>query len=189
MAIALELRSVTKRYLAGIHGCSAQADALRGVDLSVLEGESVAVVGGAGTGKSTLLFLAAGLLIPDHGVVRWFGDERRTAATSRASYFFSGSRSIAPPSQDQSRTPHIQLIDMPESLPRNSLSRLSRWIERHRRTGDAIVVATRDAALGCDLAGRVVLMREGRAVSAIPPLRAARVAERAVAVASKGGTM
>jgi len=45
-------------------------DVLRGVFLSVARGESVAVVGESGTGKSTLLHLLGGLDRPDAGTVR-----------------------------------------------------------------------------------------------------------------------
>jgi len=44
--------------------------ALRGIDLSVADGEIVAVVGGSGCGKSTLLRLIAGLDAPTHGSVQ-----------------------------------------------------------------------------------------------------------------------
>lgn len=43
--------------------------ALRGVDLEVRTGQSVAVVGGSGAGKTTLLQLLAGLLTPSFGGV------------------------------------------------------------------------------------------------------------------------
>ncbi|MDO8309945.1 MAG: ATP-binding cassette domain-containing protein [Actinomycetota bacterium] len=43
---------------------------LRGATFSVAEGESVAIVGGKGSGRETLLRLAAGTLIPDEGAVR-----------------------------------------------------------------------------------------------------------------------
>jgi ABC-type glutathione transport system ATPase component len=188
MAAALEFNGVTKRFLAGTRGCSVHADVLREVDLSVFEGESVALVGGAGTGKSTVLFLAAGLLVPDTGVVRWFGDERRTAATARASYFFTGARSTTHASRNASGVPHIQLIDAPESLPSETISRLARWIERRRRYGDAVIVATRDASLGSHLTDRAVTLRGGRAFQSIPTGRIARVAERAVAAHSTGRT-
>lgn len=45
-------------------------EALNGFDLSVADGERVAVIGPSGCGKSTLLALAAGLLAPSSGSVR-----------------------------------------------------------------------------------------------------------------------
>ncbi|MBQ6546104.1 MAG: ATP-binding cassette domain-containing protein, partial [Lachnospiraceae bacterium] len=44
-------------------------DALRGVDLTVREGEIVGVIGENGAGKSTLLRAIAGIFRPDAGSV------------------------------------------------------------------------------------------------------------------------
>lgn len=43
---------------------------LRGVDLTVAEGESVVIIGRSGTGKSVLLKHVVGLIDPDRGAVR-----------------------------------------------------------------------------------------------------------------------
>lgn len=53
------------------------APAVRGVDLDVAPGRSVAVVGPSGTGKTTLLLTLAGLLPPASGAVRLGGADVR----------------------------------------------------------------------------------------------------------------
>ncbi|MGW4383574.1 ATP-binding cassette domain-containing protein [Kitasatospora sp. NPDC004531] len=60
---ALELRGVGFSWGRGAE------PVLRDVDLALRDGESLAVVGPSGTGKSTLAALAAGLLRPDRGEV------------------------------------------------------------------------------------------------------------------------
>ena len=49
--------------------------ALRGINLTLNEGEIVALIGGNGAGKSTTLQTISGLLKPVSGSVRFLGEE------------------------------------------------------------------------------------------------------------------
>jgi putative ABC transport system ATP-binding protein len=66
MSAVLELKAVVKRYAGGV-------EALRGVDLTVGEGELCAIVGPSGSGKSTLLHIIGTLERASSGVVRIAG--------------------------------------------------------------------------------------------------------------------
>jgi ABC-2 type transport system ATP-binding protein len=81
MRSVLSLDAVTRTYRAGVPGCLARVEVLRGVDLQVTQGEILGVAGQRGAGKTTLLLCAAGLLRPDSGAVTWFGSDRLSAAT------------------------------------------------------------------------------------------------------------
>jgi NitT/TauT family transport system ATP-binding protein len=61
--------------------------AVSGIDLSVRPGEFVAIVGPTGSGKSTILNAAAGLLKPSSGRVRIFGSDLSNL-NLRAGYLF-----------------------------------------------------------------------------------------------------
>ncbi|MDI1366180.1 MAG: ATP-binding cassette domain-containing protein [bacterium] len=54
-----------------------------GLDLTVLRGEVLGVVGGSGSGKSVLLNTIIGLKVPDGGTVKLFGHDMRTANRRR----------------------------------------------------------------------------------------------------------
>ena len=68
--IALEAHQLYRFYHAG----DDETLALRGVSLSVEEGEMLAITGPSGSGKSTLLACLAGLDEPDGGFVRVAGE-------------------------------------------------------------------------------------------------------------------
>ena len=67
----LSLVRLHKAYHAGLAGCSASVEVLRGITLRVMPGELVTVEAARSGGKTTLLFCAAGMLRPDHGEVHW----------------------------------------------------------------------------------------------------------------------
>ena len=58
---------------ANVHKSFGQTAALRGIDLGLVAGEVVAVMGPSGSGKSTLLHCLAGIALPDEGEVRFEG--------------------------------------------------------------------------------------------------------------------
>ena len=67
----LVLSRVAKTYRAGVVGCAAAIDGLRGLSLRLRAGELAVVEGGRGAGKTTLLLCAAGMIHPDEGQVLW----------------------------------------------------------------------------------------------------------------------
>jgi putative ABC transport system ATP-binding protein len=66
--LVLELRNVVKRYPGGVQ-------ALRGVNLSIGQGELCAIIGPSGSGKSTLLYIMGTLERTTSGVVRVAGTD------------------------------------------------------------------------------------------------------------------
>lgn len=153
----------------------ASADVLRSVNLEAREGEVIAIVGGVSAGKSTLLLCAAGLMVPELGEVRWFGDGDRARAVERATYHFAG----RPQQRLHLTRPHLHLIDGLDLLSGDAVARLAGWIERRRAQGDAILLATRDAAVASRLAMRSLTLRAGQLHGEGRPTAPARVAERA----------
>jgi putative ABC transport system ATP-binding protein len=71
-----DVRGVTKVYRAG----EVDVQALRGVDLDVVAGEVLVLLGPSGSGKSTLLNILGGLDSPSAGTVR-YRDRDLTAAS------------------------------------------------------------------------------------------------------------
>ncbi|MFC1702126.1 ATP-binding cassette domain-containing protein, partial [Pseudomonadota bacterium] len=65
----LRLESISKSF----HDGESDLHVLRGINLSLGAGESLALLGASGNGKSTLLQIAAGLESPDHGEVHIMG--------------------------------------------------------------------------------------------------------------------
>ena len=63
----IEIANVTKRF--------GEKIALNSINLSIKDGETLAIIGGSGSGKSTLLRLMIGLIQPSEGEIWIDGDE------------------------------------------------------------------------------------------------------------------
>jgi putative ABC transport system ATP-binding protein len=70
-ALVIELKNVTKVYRTGALAVAA----LRGINLTIKEGEYVAIIGPSGSGKSTLMHILGCLDTPSSGTFRLAGDD------------------------------------------------------------------------------------------------------------------
>ena len=74
--VVFRARGLCKTYRTG----EVEVRALHGVDLDIVRGEFIVLLGASGSGKSTLLNILGGLDVPTSGEV-WFADHRLNGAS------------------------------------------------------------------------------------------------------------
>ena len=86
----------TSQLIKRVSTAESELEILRGIDLEIKRGETVAIVGASGSGKSTLLGLLAGLDAPSAGEITLDGtnivnldeDERATLRSEKVGFVF-----------------------------------------------------------------------------------------------------
>jgi len=175
MSIALEIRGLCKRYVVGAGGCLAAANVLRGIDLVLRAGDVHVIVGPPASGKSTLMLCAAGLMAPDAGEVRWFGDSCRTVAPRRSLYHHSSVDLLRAGAAD---APHVHLLDIESFGVASDV--VDDWVSLRRERGDAVLIASTGTAIAARLGARMSMLHAGRLHPGLPMASTrARVAEHA----------
>jgi putative ABC transport system ATP-binding protein len=106
----ITLKNITKTYDMGTQ----QVHALRGVDLSIREGEFVAIMGTSGSGKSTLMHIIGSLDTPTTGqymlngkdASQLTGDDQARLRNRQIGFIFQQFNLLA-------RTPALKQVEMP----------------------------------------------------------------------------
>jgi len=131
--VVMHAQALTKRF----HEGPLDVNVLRGVDLRVHKGQTMAIVGASGSGKSTLLHLMGGLDLPSSGQVTLFGqDMSRLSATA----------------QGRMRNKHLGFVYqfhhlLPEFSALDNVA-MPLWIRRQDRRQAALTAANMLKAVG-----------------------------------------
>jgi ABC-type multidrug transport system ATPase subunit len=161
---ALELRSVTRRYRAGVTGCSGEVTALDRVSLTVAAGECVGVAGAPGSGKSTLLLCAAGILRPHEGTVRAVP----AAFVARRGSSEAQLGSHAALTHALRAAPRLLCLDDPLALlDESARERYVTLLHKLRGAGVAILISGRNPQALDSSSSRIVTLECGRISRAV----------------------
>ena len=161
---ALELRSVTRRYRAGVTGCSGEVIALDRVSLTVAPGECVGVAGAPGSGKSTLLLCAAGILRPHEGTVRAVP----AAFVARRGSSEAQLGSHAALTHALRAAPRLLCLDDPLALlDESARERYVTLLHKLRGAGVAVLISGRNPQTLDSSSSRIVTLESGRISRAV----------------------
>jgi ABC-type multidrug transport system ATPase subunit len=164
LQFALELRSVTRRYRAGVTGCSGEVTALDRVSLTVAAGECVGIAGAPGSGKSTLLLCAAGILRPHEGTVLALP----AAFVARRGSSEAQLGSHAALTHALQAAPRLLCLDDPLALlDASARDRYLTLLHELRGAGVAVLISARNAESLESCSSRVITMESGRISRAV----------------------
>ncbi len=177
-----------------------ETPALRGANLSIREGEILAVMGPSGSGKSTLLHCLAGILTPKHGEIRFSGQridtlsENERSALRRNSFGFVFQFGQLVP--ELTAEENVALPLLLGGLRRNdALARAREWFERlgiegleRRRSGELSGGQAQRVALARGLVAHPKILFADEPTGSLDSLTGELVMELLVAAARQDGT-
>jgi putative ABC transport system ATP-binding protein len=177
-----------------------ETPALRGANLSIREGEILAVMGPSGSGKSTLLHCLAGILVPKHGEVYFSGrridtlsDAERSALRRDSFGFVFQFGQLVP---ELTAEENVALPLLLGGLRRNdALARAREWFERlgidgleRRRSGELSGGQAQRVALARGLVAHPKVLFADEPTGALDSLTGELVMELLVTAAHHDGT-
>jgi putative ABC transport system ATP-binding protein len=177
-----------------------ETPALRGANLTIREGEILAVMGPSGSGKSTLLHCLAGILVPQHGEVYFSGqridtlsDSDRSALRRDAFGFVFQFGQLVP---ELTAEENVALPLLLGGLRRNdALQRAREWFERlgiegleRRRSGELSGGQAQRVALARGLVAHPKVLFADEPTGSLDSLTGELVMELLVTAAREDGT-
>jgi ABC-type ATPase involved in cell division len=174
---SLSISALSKDFEAGVSGCAARVSVLRDIDFALWPGEIVALAGARGSGRSTLLRCAAGVLRPDSGSISWFGAGvepwKSVAYVSASAAGSSRARAREPDAggllyaalevscAERTRVLLVDDLDLVGALERRLALALLR---RHSLAGASILFAANEELANASVVSRVVTLADGALV-------------------------
>jgi putative ABC transport system ATP-binding protein len=177
-----------------------ETPALRGANLSIREGEILAVMGPSGSGKSTLLHCLAGILTPKDGEIRFSGqridtlDENKRSALRRDAFGFVFQFGQLVP--ELTAEENVALPLLLGGLRRNeALGRTREWFERlglsgleRRRSGELSGGQAQRVALARGLVAHPKVLFADEPTGSLDSMTGELVMELLVTAAHQDGT-